>query len=701
MEGSGDSSFKSVMDAQNARVNVVMRYSHTISSAIIRTYISQHLKKQIRLPNNFKPVEISAQTLLDLGKFSYVECLLILAHAKDTAKITTVTTFNVEQVLQGMGYTIAYEAKVGDDLGVTMKVGVDKSVFPMDNEKGYVLFDNHVDKKFYCPIVGNYINTNFFREPRVEKVIFNSQLAEAIALLVTFYSLRNGEITQVVATEAGTQLLNFDKILSLAYVNSLEYVSNIIKGWLQKSQCPDARGWNNITMHSLSFAHTLYSIISRLSSTSDDVLVELATITDIIARVPGGKFFEVRGDNLTIRGCGFGLPKVLNGQSLDVKNKHASIDQAYCALMLSRSMRGTDKREVAGMSRKAYIEFTISPSSAEIIYTATNLRRFVKEDTIIFRADAGKSVGTLIQYLNALIVLDYKGTVIIPNTSAVKNVLLIVPDDKLKEPVYRYLSGEFRVILSVVDTLVLQTSWMRDETKGYKGYVPKKAIIIDLRLLSTTSYDRRKHTVVDLEYESACEARCHEYSMLEYPVIFRCPTFRNMFISDKFDNVTFYTGVELHNLIQWGVYGFKLEDEGWWYKCDEKSLEEICAASILVNIGRCVQAMIRVSPRVLLAKHGFRAPKLLISGIKRILPAQIAYTQEEVFAAVSQGSASIMKMIEESSMINQAQLLSIPLVQQALVENVPDVGASAGKRVIGVEEDEVELDAANVRLEDD
>jgi len=634
------------------------------------------LGKTVKLPNNFKPVEIPLNIQNKLKSYTYVECLLILTHALDVTKVVSVSPFNIDSVMQGFSYNYSRIQEIDvEDLGETLLIGLDNTEFPKKNVRGYMKFIDPVGRMFVCPIEGNYINTNYFRDSRIDKSMFNSQIVEAVALIATFYSLRNGAISQLTGTEAGKQVLNFERLLATNYANSFDYVSEKLMSWFEQLQCPDPRGWNHMTLHGLAFAHQLYYSLAKICSNDEQCIEHLSMITSCIIEpvyIQGRtvKFFDVKDSSYVINGCPLSLPMILNGQKADLMNKQAGLDQAWYVLQQCRSVRGVDKTEKGSLSRRSYIDININPGMAEIIYTATNIRRFLNHDSVIVLSDVGKSSGTVLEFLNALVMNDYKGLVYMSEVSTIKNVLVATNarNGDTTDVLYKFGAGEFKIVLSPVDHMIYTQSWVRQKDR-YTGSLPKEAIIFDFRILTNATYDKKRLQDFEVAVELAYKSRLAQYEMFAYPIVMRCPTYTGLF--EEKERIKVVTGVELHNLVQWVCVNCKPDEtiDPWWYDCNVKNMEEIFSASILANIGPTVVNLIRVGPLFLLKRYGFRSPRLLVSGLKKMSMNQIAYSSEEIMTAMSHGPGMLLQLFNNSNPVTQGVMLSTDSIREQLEMN--------------------------------
>jgi hypothetical protein len=673
------------------RANYVMDYARTINKTIIRSHLVEK-GKHVALPAGFKPVPVPPKIAVQLASFTLDEKYMILSHAPEITKVTTVTTFNVDIAMQALGYHMEVPSGEIDfnEHGDTLMTGIDGTEFPMKNSRGYVKFTNNVGRFFYCPIDTIYINTNFFRNSQIDKPYYNAQVTEAVALIATFYSMRNGEIVKMFsATEAGKQLLNYDTILSRAYETSLEYVNSVIQGWLQQVPCTHARGWKQTTAHGLDFAHLLYVLASKIGPNAIPIISIITNmIVDQMTRK--GKtlrFFEVNMDSMVINGVGLSLPTFLLGVKMNIRNKEAELNQAYTALMMARSVRGVDKSAKGSFSRKSYLEVSMDAGVAEILYMAQNIS-WMKTPNIFVQTDYGKTSGTVVKLLTALVLNDFDGVVFLDTNSPLRNTMtitsekfkLVIPDaPESAEPqfyadvLYKYTVGKYRVVFAPIVPLINVYSHIRQDGSKYRGIVPDAGVVFDLREMSNVSYERKKFGSMDASYEDATYIRVQSYSSYMYPVVFRVPAHEKMF-SDGYSDVQCVTGVEIHNLVFWGLYKCLFIVPDNIYVCAPETRQEICAASILANIGRCMFVLLRASVTSLLTFYKFKVPKINLAGISRLVTAQIAYSDEEFLSAMSKGSAEVLRYFSQGNFVEQTMALATLAGDAIRDDNVHDSG---------------------------
>jgi hypothetical protein len=657
------------------RANYVMEYARTINKSLVRSYLVEN-KRHVALPAGFKPIQVPGKVAEKFATFSPDEMYMVLSHAPEITKVTTVTTFNVDIAMQTLGYHMEIPSGEIDfnDHGDTLMDGIDGIAFPLKNGRGYVKFTNNAGRFFYCPIDTIYINTNYFRNSQIDKPYYNPQVAEAVALIATFYSMKNGEVVKMfTATEAGKQLLNYDTILSPAYDSSLDYVNSVVQGWLQQVPCSHARGWKQTTAHGLEFAHLIYTLTSKIGVSA---IPTISVITGMIVepmtrKGKSVKFFDINADAMVINGVGLSLPTILLGVKMNIRAKEAELDQAYNALMMARSVRGVDKSAKGSFSRKSYLEVSMDAGVAEVLYTAQNIS-WIRSKNLFIHADYGKSSGTVLKVLTALVLNDYDGTVFLDTNSALKNTMTITAEKIRKlvhdapadaEPqfyadvLYKYTVSKYRVVFAPIVSLINEHTHIRHAGSKYKGIVPDDGIVFDLREMSNVTYEKKKFGSMDTSYEDATFVRTQSYITYVYPVVFRIPAHERLF-REGYPDVICVTGVEIHNLVFWGLWKCRFDLPVNIYTCGPDTRQEICAASILANIGRCMFVLLRASVTSILVYYGFKVPKINLSGIRRLVTSQIAYSDEELLSAMSKGSAAVIKYFSQGNFVEQTMVLS-------------------------------------------
>jgi len=175
----------------------------------------------------------------------------------------------------------------------------------------------------------------------------------------------------------------------------------------------------------------------------DNILDDLTEMAGVFRGSQLPNYFYLAGSVMALDYPELTLPRNLNNQVMNVFKHSVSLAQAQTALHLSRSFRGKDKGVKGAFSRGAYLPFLVDPSMAEVVYLSTNLSRFLdKSKDIILNPGLGKGVGMVTQFLEALEVLDYGGSVMTNNSPSLMPYLKHIMDRR-----YKFSEAKFEVIL--------------------------------------------------------------------------------------------------------------------------------------------------------------------------------------------------------------------------------------------------------------
>jgi len=136
------------------RANYVMEYARTINKSLVRSYLVEN-KRHVALPAGFKPILVPAKVAEKFSTFTPDEMYMVLSHAPEITKVTTVTTFNVDIAMQTLGYHMEIPAGEIDfsDYGDTLMNGIDGIPFPVKNTRGYVKFTNNAGRFFTVQLI--------------------------------------------------------------------------------------------------------------------------------------------------------------------------------------------------------------------------------------------------------------------------------------------------------------------------------------------------------------------------------------------------------------------------------------------------------------------------------------------------------------------------------------------------------------------
>jgi len=222
---------------------------------------------------------------------------------------------------------------------------------------------------------------------------------------------------------------------------------------------------------------------------------------------------------------------------------------------------------------------------------------------------------------------------------------------------YKYTVSKYRVVFAPIVSLINEHTHIRHKDTKYKGIVPDDGVVFDLREMSNVTYEKKKFSSMDTSYEDATFIRTQSYSTYMYPVVFRVPAHERVF-REGYADVKCVTGVEIHNLVLWGLHKCRFDIPDDLYVCGPDTRQTICAASILANIGRCMFVLLRASVTSILKYYGFKVPKINMAGIRRLVTSQIAYSDEEFLSAMSKGSAAVIKYFSQGNFVEQTMVLS-------------------------------------------
>jgi len=612
-----------------------------------------------------KATTLSDEKTNQLMSLNANDLALVLAYSVDHVVTTSMSTFNCHTIMRGFGYSTDMVGAINNDTDIaqTMLIGMDKSHFPRDKSR-YMIFSNEVEK-FYCPIENGYINTNYFKRPGVQKPIFCLQLAETVGMLTTFFGMRNGKIISVLANEAGTKLLSFENVIVEKFVNSQLAISVALHNALNASACPDVRGWDLANLHGLSFANALYlAFVTKLAADESYVKI-IAGLTAMIIKVDDGQsFFRVVGDAMAVNGPSMHFPSILAGARVNILAKEATLDQAHYALSLARSFRGENKADKGSITRVAYTGAFIDPNVAEVIYLGSNVMRFVEKEVkdIVVVADYGKMAGTLLQFLDVLAINDYQGTVVLPEANVLRNVLKVTAGPSDPVPRFSYGKASFKVVLTNNPASYL----MKDSYRQESSFFPIKPLVFDLRYSSRSEYSRGELKRFETEAERVFSELYNEWGSWTNcsGVISRVKLFTNLVT--EYD-LQVFSGCDIHNLVCWTVFGREATCK-WAYEITPGNFAEVCAASMVCNITRCMRTVYRHSPYVVLRKLGYMEPRLDYRGLGKMNVVTVAWQNVVITEAIEAGSLAVLKLFRESTVPIRATMLRDESVRNMLEE---------------------------------
>jgi len=667
----------SFIGERNARI---MAYAKNVSTSEVRYYFSKFTEvpqKYYMKPGSKIASSMSEEKKKFMDGLSLDEQLLMLAASTDSSNVTTMTTFNVSTTLRASGYSVEVIPKIeeGSSLGATLGKGIDKTDFPNTCLQGYAKFYNDTEF-FYCPIEKGFMNTNYFKKTNIQKPIFNLQIVEMVSMLSTFFEMSAGAIKHVSASETGTKLLSFGELLHPNVENSLPYIMLKLTAWIRSSSCPDSKGWDNATLHGFKFGHSLYNGIVVQLREDDSFIGTLSNLSSfILATHNDYPFLAINDDGFAIVSPSVRFPTNLLGQTVNLEGKKATLEQAYYSLVLSRGFRGVNRKEKGANNRTAYFACNVDPELAETSYFATNIERFVRDyDTIVFITEAAKSTGLLFEFLNAITILDFKGMVLMADNNSLRSILTpVATNNEEQSAMYKYGRAEFYVHLASDPALYCVKNSIR---KGRPGmYYPSgNVIILDMRTDKEIEYQKGNMVKFEQELNRRMDERYLEWTSWVWPVVGRAKLSSKM-VTYPYDNCTILTGVELHNMVMWIAYNFKFGDKSpWWYNVtgDHGVIDEICAASIMCNIMRCMRSIYRVSPYYALKQFKYRVPSLRKRGLGKLNVSFIHFHDTQLTEAMAMGPLAVLKLFQESEVSMRASMLRSPEVRQIISTEMRD-----------------------------
>jgi len=125
----------------------------------------------------------------------------------------------------------------------------------------------------------------------------------------------------------------------------------------------------------------------------------------------------------------------------------------------------------------------------------------------------------------------------------------------------------------------------------------------------------------------------------------------------------------LHNMVMWIAYNFKFADKSpWWYNVtgDHGLVDEICAASIMCNIMRCMRSIYRVSPYYALKKFDYKIPLLRKRGLGKLNVSFIHFHDTQLSEAMAMGPLAVLKLFQESESSMRANMLRSSEVREII-----------------------------------
>jgi hypothetical protein len=667
----------------------------------IRLYIQNYLPSfPAKNYAGLKATTISADKIALLKSFEPIEVAIILQNASEKIRSIEVTAFNVTEVLKDKGYSVDYVAKTIDNGNSRLK-GDDGTPFPLQNNEGYAKF-TYRENILYMPVKNHLINTNYFSVSGLTNVLFNQQLAELSHIMSSLYYMSNGVVKTVLAPEAGMNLLNFAYYLNEAFENTNGGVTGYIGQWIAALPSPSSSGWATTTLHGQTFAHVFYMAVTNALRQPDyfDMVQEI--IRCVFGNIINNQgeyqsVLDIDDDGvLVLNRRPLSLPSVLANQAMDLQQKEATLHQAYTALHLARSFRGENSGDRGSLSRMSYFPFMGTAKIADLSYFATNLARHIQgvQDLIVVTNNAS-AAGGVMQLLDALYMLNFKGRIFAQKMVSLVNILKVRDGDERDELTYYYGKAEFTVILSN-DTrnYCSKLQWVytnpmsgsilpgvglisakptlkvdkKDETLSVE--VERNVLVFDMRTnemgaVSKTDISQRE-TICYKNFQYMVR----EWESWSWPVLSRTSMFRDLI---GIENVEAVTGLELHNLVAWVGYRKQMygDENAWWYNIDRlRVLDEICAASIITNFMRCMMPIVGYSPFVILRHYKYKVPVLKVFGLGKTQDNVPDFKiVSDIKAAASKGVGAFSDFLNASSF--QVRAVAMKMVSSGEVKDVP------------------------------
>lgn len=679
-----------VRAAGASRMDEIIGQLRNVPAEEMRAYLKQRHPGTLRVPIDGRTAAVvQPDSLRVLEKMRAVEILMALNAAVETQARPMVSTFTFSSQVESHGYGMEYlpstTFKTQDDVKAFPQV---KSVyqiseggaipFPLKNQEGYMKFMSE-EGTHVAPIQGTYLDTNYMNLDRYALLPFNRPLATACAAMATFYWMKNGVVSPVTATEAGHKLLNFDHLLVHTWGTAHNVNAALLEQWIRSTPSPMSSGWASVTAAGTTFAHHLYATACTLWK-NDSFPVEFVAIINRLLRPRIDKragqtvpFATVDQTGFTIVHAPLQLPKNLGGVALDLTKHEATLSQAYTGLTLGRTFRGENAGEKGVMSRVSYCGVGVHSTAAEIAYLHANISRWAtKARSIVLVAEQAKSATKTQQLLHALLMLDYAGTVVVPNT--IQNLTVMVPitgQKPLNIENKQYRFGDSKFVVLIEDTM----SIVNGIAVGKSFVLTKGDVVYDMRQLVFKQAGNNQGAFYDYVGEAAA-ARLAVWKTWRAPVVGHAPLVPGLLSMD----MCVTTGVELHNLIMWVGCGIDLspQEDDWWYLVKTMDdIKEVAAASLVANVVRCVRTLVGADPRAVLNLLRYRTPRVSLRSFAKVNVHVTAYMDVEIGNILVSGPSQIREWAKDASPSMVARVMTTDQGFQALMgeggtEDSPD-----------------------------
>lgn len=434
------------------------------------------------------------------------------------------------------------------------------SIVPQVDDKGKGVIEvSRGEKVEKLPVVNAKVDTNKVKEFGIEVTPYQPTVARVASIASFFYEQKSGGISVVQHDSAALKMVEFDRI-----VPGANGITAVLSDVLQK--CVAASKNPVPAIRGLEFTDYLYNLLWDYGRPElHKVLTQLSNGVACLSGKQKVPYILKEGNKVTFRSPMVSLPKVVNGEAMDVNN--VSYAQALSVLHVTRPLRGSDEKERGGIPRMAYSSVELSSLYSETAYWLTDLRRLGAMDAKRLVVLCRKDVTTIKQILMALDSVEQELTVVLAGD--------VAPSQVGKLAGTKYTSSGGLVKLAAANLMTI-----RDEVKDGD-------CVIDIRDVYKSS---GKITVMIEGQAAAVRDRLVELSGLKGTVWLRGP------LVDAVYDRKIVPSVRAHNLIGW--IGAKENGEN----TSLKMLKHVWYSSIVANILRSYRAF-HVLPLPVIAKQ--------------------------------------------------------------------------------------------------
>jgi len=223
-------------------------------------------------------------------------------------------------------------------------------------------------------------------------------------------------------------------------------------------------------------------------------------------------------------------------------------------------------------------------------------------------------------------------------------------DDKklsvLETTCYKFGEAAYRVVLNDMNMYV-QPNY---DTSDVWMPTREKLIVLDLDAVQSKPFDKSEFVKQQADVTVNFKKRLLQWDNWGFKVLSRVSLFERM-LDDVYGNCRYYTGVQLHQLVVWVTYKFKIDttDKSWWYEVDSlDSIKTVSAASILCNVVRCNRFVVQMTPSMILHAFKFRYKRVQLKGIGKKNLNVVAYVNKRIAAAIEGGAVAIRDLFMNS-----------------------------------------------------